>query len=50
MKFKLPKMDYSTITEVVGLSLVTYGVFLFFPPLAFITLGSFLIWAVEKGE
>ena len=50
MKFKLPKMDYSIITEVVGLSLVTYGVFLLFPPLAFITLGSFLIWAVEKGE
>jgi len=52
MKFKLPKVriDWSTTTEVVGLGLLSYGVFLIFPPLAFITLGSFLIWAVEKGE
>lgn len=50
MKLKLPKVDWSTSIEVVGLSLVTYGVYLLFPPLAFITLGSFLVWAVEKGE
>jgi hypothetical protein len=50
MKLKLPKIDWSTTIEVVGLSLVTYGVYLLFPPAAFITLGSFLIWAVEKGE
>jgi pilus assembly protein TadC len=50
MKLKWPKIDYSTIVEVIGLSLVSYGFFTLFPPLAFITLGSFLIWAVEKGE
>lgn len=50
MKIKLPKIDWSTTTEVVGLAFLSYGVFLIFPPLAFITLGSFLIWAVEKGE
>ena len=44
------KIDWPVITEVTGVGLATYGLFLIFPPLAFITLGSFLIWAVERGE
>jgi hypothetical protein len=47
-KFKTPTIDWSTTTEVIGVVLVTYGIFLIFPPLSFIALGSFLVWAAEK--
>lgn len=45
---KLPKIDVPVVIETAGVALVTYGVFLLFPPLSFIALGSFLIWAVER--
>ena len=48
MKFKLPKVDLSLLTEVVGVSLATYGFFLIFPPISFIALGAFLIYITEK--
>lgn len=48
MKFKLPKIDWPLVTEVVGVALASYGLFLIFPPISFIALGGFLIWATEK--
>jgi len=48
MKFKLPKVDLSLLTEIVGVSLATYGLFLIFPPISFIALGAFLIYITEK--
>jgi len=48
MKVKKPKIDWSLTTEVIGVSLTTYGLFLIFPPISFIALGGFLIWVTEK--
>jgi hypothetical protein len=48
MKAKKPKMDWSLTTEILGVSLTTYGLFLIFPPISFIALGGFLIWVTEK--
>lgn len=48
MKIKLPKADWSLTTEVIGVSLTTYGLFLIFPPIAFIALGAFLVYITEK--
>jgi len=47
-KFKRLTIDWPLTTEVVGIGLVTYGVFLIFPPASFIALGGFLIWVTEK--
>ena len=49
MKLKKPKLDWSLTTEVIGVSLASYGLFLIFPPISFIALGSFLIWITEKN-
>jgi hypothetical protein len=48
MKLKKPEIDWSLTTEVVGVTLATYGLFLIFPPISFIALGGFLIWVTEK--
>jgi hypothetical protein len=48
MKIKKPIIDFSLVTEVVGVSLATYGLFLIFPPISFIALGTFLIYITEK--
>jgi hypothetical protein len=48
MKLKKPEIDWSMTTEVVGVSLASYGLFLIFPPISFIALGAFLIWVTEK--
>ncbi len=48
MKIKWPKIDWSLTTEVVGVGLAAYGLFLIFPPISFIALGGFLIWATER--
>lgn len=48
MKIKRPKTDWSLVTEVLGVSLTSYGLFLIFPPIAFIALGSFLVYITEK--
>jgi len=48
MKTKKPNIDWSLTTEVIGVGLAAYGLFLIFPPVSFIALGGFLIWATEK--
>jgi len=48
MKLKKPKIDWSLTTEVIGVALASYGLVLIFPPISFIALGGFLIWATEK--
>jgi len=48
MKIKKPKIDWTLLTEVVGVSLTTYGLFLIFPPMSFIALGAFLVYVTEK--
>jgi hypothetical protein len=48
MKIKKPKIDWSLLTEIVGVSLTTYGLFLIFPPISFIALGAFLVYVTEK--
>lgn len=47
---KLNKIDFSLIVEVVGISLVTSGLAMFSLPVAFIVLGSFLVWITEKAN
>jgi len=48
MKLKKKDIDWSLSTEVIGVSLASYGLFLIFPPISFIALGGFLIWVTEK--
>jgi len=48
MKAKKPEIDWPLTTEVIGVSLASYGLFLIFPPISFIALGGFLIWVTEK--
>ncbi len=48
MKLKKKDIDWSLSTEVIGVSLAAYGLFLIFPPISFIALGGFLIWVTEK--
>jgi hypothetical protein len=50
MKMKLNKIDFSLIVEVIGISLVTSGLAMFSLPVAFIVLGSFLVWITEKAN
>lgn len=42
------KIDWSVVTEVTGVGLTTYGLFLVFPPVSFIALGLFLVYITEK--
>lgn len=45
---KKPKLDISLITEVTGVGLAGYGLYLVLPALSFIAVGLFLIWITEK--
>ena len=49
MKNKWAKINWPITTEIVGVSLASYGLFLIFPPVAFIALGSFLVYITEKN-
>lgn len=42
------KIDWSLLTEIAGVGLATYGLYLISMPIAFIALGSFLIYINEK--
>jgi len=42
------KIDWPLITEIAGIGLATYGIYLISMPVAFIALGTFLIYTVEK--
>lgn len=46
---KKPKIDWSLITELVGIGLAGYGLYLVLPALSFIAVGLFLIWITEKN-
>ena len=46
----MKKLDFALITELAGVTLVAIGVGMFSVPLAFVTLGGFLIWATEKAD
>jgi len=48
MKLKKKDIDWSLSTEVIGVSLAAYGLFLIFPPISFIALGAFLVYITEK--
>jgi hypothetical protein len=48
MKLKKPNIDMSLVTEIVGVALAGYGLFLILPALSFISVGVFLIWLTEK--
>jgi len=48
MKLKKPNIDYSLVTEFIGVGLAGYGLYLIAPALSFIAIGSFLIWITEK--
>lgn len=45
---KKPKIDWSVIIETTGVGLATYGIYLVDKAAAFIGLGVFLVWLVEK--
>ena len=45
---KKPKIDWSLLTEIAGVGLATYGLYLISVPLAFIALGAFLVYINEK--
>lgn len=42
------KIDLSLVTEITGVGLATYGLYLLNQAVAFIALGTFLIWITEK--
>lgn len=42
------KVDMSIVTEIVGIGLAGYGLYLVMPALSFIAVGAFLIWLTEK--
>ena len=42
------KIDWPVITEVTGVGLATYGIYLVDKAAAFIGLGVFLVWLTEK--
>lgn len=46
----MKRFDMSLAVEIVGVALVTVGIWLVAPPLALIALGSFLVWATEKAN
>ncbi len=45
---KKPKIDWSVLTEIAGVGLATYGIYLVDNAAVFIGLGVFLVWLVEK--
>ena len=46
----MKKIDLSILLEVLGITMVSIGVGMLSLPLAFITVGGFLIWATEKAN
>lgn len=48
-KPQLPKIDWPIVTEIIGVSLATYGVYTLNQAAAFIGLGTFLVWITEKN-
>lgn len=50
MRSIMKKIDFALITELAGITLVAIGVGMFSVPLAFVTVGGFLIWATEKAD
>jgi len=42
------RIDWSLLTEIAGVGLATYGLYLISVPLAFIALGAFLVYINEK--
>jgi hypothetical protein len=48
MKLKKPNIDYSLVTEFIGVGLLGYGLYLILPALSFIAVGAFLIYITEK--
>jgi len=44
----MKKIDFSLLTELVGVSLVAIGLGMIFVPLSFIVVGGFLVWITEK--
>lgn len=40
--------DWSLLTEIAGVGLATYGLYLISMPIAFIALGVFLVYITEK--
>jgi hypothetical protein len=46
----MKRLDAGLALEIVGVALVTVGLWLFSPPFALIALGSFLVWATEKAN
>lgn len=46
----LKKIDYALIIEVIGVSLVTSGLWMLSAPVALIALGGFLVWVTEKVD
>ena len=45
---KKPKIDWSLLTEIAGVGLATDGLYLISMPIAFIALGTFLVYITEK--
>lgn len=46
----MKKSDIPTLIEVVGVGFVTVGLAMLSVPLAFIALGTFLVWITEKSN
>jgi hypothetical protein len=44
------KIDFSVVTEVIGIVFVATGLAMFSVPLSLIAVGGFLVWLTEKGE
>jgi uncharacterized membrane protein YpjA len=42
------RIDWSLLTEIAGVGLATYGLYLISMPIAFIALGTFLVYITEK--
>jgi len=49
MRKLFAQFDFALALEIIGLALVTYGISTYSLPLACIALGSFIVWATEKG-
>jgi hypothetical protein len=44
----MKKIDITVATEIIGVALFATGVAMISIPLAFITVGAFLVWITEK--
>jgi hypothetical protein len=46
----MKRFDAGLAIEIIGVALVTVGLWLFSPRFALVALGSFLVWATEKAN